>query len=233
MNTGLYRGVGAMDAAEKRLEAVTQNLANVRTPGFKRQAATHHAFRVGGPNSTEYGVSSTGRIDLSQGDLQRTGNELDLGFLGTGFFEVEGPNGELYTRNGSFHVDDAGVLLTGDNYPVAWKGLRGDIQPAGESVKIDPQGVVTQGANKVGELKLVDFNAPERLRLTNAGYFLADPALARTDAQGQVHQGSLEGSNASGVNELVNLITVQRSHEMAASVMKMIDQTYQRLSQQR
>ena len=233
MNTGLYRGVSAMDAAQARLEAVTQNLANVRTPGFKRQAPTHHAFRLGGAQSTEYGVGTSGRLDLSQGNLERTGKTLDLALMGNGFFEVEGPEGPLFTRNGSFHLNGDGVLLTGDEYPVAWNGIRGNIDPVGDPVVIDGRGVVQQGERRVGELKLTEFNAPDRLQLASGGYFQADPRLARNDATAVVHQGALEASNASGIDELVNLITVQRSHQMAANVLSLIDQTYQRLSQQR
>lgn len=229
MSTGLYSGVAAMRASQARLEAITSNLANVSTPAFKRRSSVTHAFVVGGNDGRHQDFATRTRIDFSQGPLERTGNPLDVALLGDGFFAVDGPAGEVYTRAGSFRLDAEGTLLTPEAFPVAWESGGGRLDPAGETVGIDEAGTVFQGQNEVGRLKIVAFEALDELRPGHAGYYEADADLRRTPADTTVHQYALEGANTSAVDELVNLISVQRSFESAANLLRTIDQSYRRL----
>jgi flagellar basal body rod protein FlgG len=233
MDIGLFRGVAAMGVAERRMEAITTNLANARTAGFKRHAGAHHGFQVGPADAREFGIESIERIDFSQGTLERTDEPLDLALEGEGFFAVSGPSGELYTRDGSFRMTQDGELVTAEGYPLAWASRRGAADPIGVELHVDARGVVRQGGTELGQLKLVGIDALDRVQLSRDGYFTADPAVQRRPALGEVHQGALESSNVSPIDELVHMITVQRSFESAANLLSKIDQSYQRLHQRR
>jgi flagellar basal-body rod protein FlgF len=233
MNVGLYRTTGAIESAERQLELVSTNLANVSTPGFKRHLGSVQSQLVGTAASGELGVTTRERIDFSQGVLERTGNPLDLALEGDGFLEVEGPNGPLYTRNGKLRLDPQGNLVTAEGYAVAWEGRGGVIDPAGDAPLVSTDGSVSQAGQLIGRLSRVSFPAQDQLGLTRDGYFVAAPELLRTASSALIHQGALEGSNANGVSELVSMVTVQRSHEMAANILRQVDQSYRRLHQGR
>jgi flagellar basal body rod protein FlgG len=230
MNVGLYQGVAAMVAGERRLDAVAHNLANVSTPAFKRLASATEASLVGRGERKTLSTSTVQRHDFSQGTLERTGSPFDLALYGEGFFAVEGPRGEEYTRDGSFRVDDKGVLQTIDGRMVAWNGARGRIDAVGEAVTIDTAGNVKQGGRPVGTLRLVAFDDPSKLALGRDGAWRAPAKLRSHPAHAEVHQGALEGSNVNAVDELVELVAVQRNFESAKGLLDMIDQSYRRLN---
>ncbi|MFT7678148.1 MAG: flagellar basal-body rod protein FlgF [Planctomycetota bacterium] len=233
MNLGLYRGVAALTVAEKSMDSISSNLAGMRTPGFKRRSSANHAFHVGRFGSNEMAVKAAEHNDFSQGDLSSDGNQLDLALKGDGFFEVEGPSGPLYTRDGEFRMERDGRLVTPEGHPVAWDRKASQLDPSGEVIGVDHFGVVSQGGRTVGTLKVVAFADQEALRHSQDGYFVADPRAERTASTAQVRQFSLEQSNVNPVEELVALITVQRTHERAAAIVSQIDQSYRRLTSSR
>lgn len=233
MDTGLYSGIEAMRAGERQLDAIAANLANLDSPAYKRQNTVTHAFDVGTGERRHRAIVTQTSTDFSQGELSRSGNPLDLALEGDGFFVVETPSGEAYTRNGSFNLDAQGVLRTADGHPAAWEGARGRVESIGEAVTIDGTGVVRQGANQVGKLRLVDFTDKQALTIDKEGYYHAPRGLAPTTPTAIVHQGALEKSNSSSIDELVAMIRVQRGFESAASLVRSIDQSYRRLNAQR
>ncbi len=233
MDTGLYMGVAAMRAQEKRVEAIAANLANINTTAYKRQSTATHSFDVSNVPHSLRSVATESTTDFTQGVLEQRSDPFSLALDGEGFFAVETESGEAYTRNGEFHLDEQGELKTREGLPLAWEGQRGRVQPTGDAVTIDGVGQVRQGGNPIGQLKLVDFVNKQRLKLDSAGYFHAPQGLATQPAAGLVHQGALERSNAESVDELVGLIKAQRGFETAANVMRTLDQSYRRLTQQR
>jgi flagellar basal body rod protein FlgG len=230
MNHGLYQGAAAMRASDKRLEVIAHNLANVDTHAYKRQGTAAHSFQVKTVDGPKQGLRTELSSDWSQGNLDRTGNPYDLALFGGGFFAVDGPRGEVYTRAGSFQVDPEGVLVSADGHPLAWEKKYGVIDPAGVPVVIGTDGVVAQGQREVGRLRIVDFADRNRLAQNAEGYYEAPPGARRRAHTAEVHQGALERSNAVGLEEVVALVTVQRAFEAAANVMSMIDDSYQRLT---
>lgn len=230
MNRGLYYGVETMRAAERRLEVITTNLANISVAGYKRRGASTTSFDATLRGRLERQVDTRTKVDFSQGPLEATGGEYDLALSGRGFFALETPAGEAYTRGGRFRVDEAGVLQAHDGNPVAWDGARGTIDPRAGAVLIDPEGQVWQDGSQLGRLRLVDFADPARLEPDGSGYLHAQPGLAEAPHQAEVRQGHIEGANVSAVEEMVALISTQRSYEASARLMSMIEQTYQRLT---
>lgn len=230
MNVGLYRSAVAMAAQQRDLDAVAANLANLGTVGFKRGVTAAHELEVQRQHGPVRGLSTFSQVDFAQGNLQRTGRQHDLAIFGEGFFAVEGPEGEAYTRDGTFHTTESGVLVTEDGFPVAWETRSGVIDPVGVPLKIDEQGNVRQGLFDLGRLRVVDFEDKQRLTKDAWGFWKAPPDLKEIPAAGRVEQYALEESNASGVEEMVVMINIQRSFEVTARVFEAIDKTYERLT---
>ncbi len=228
---GLSHAATAMLAHEKRLESITSNLANANTPGFKRRLAASHGTFMGKLDAAHIGLQMSERNDFSQGALQESGNAMDLAIQGDGFFTIESPEGEVYTRDGSFRMTGEGVVVTSEGYPLVWEGVQANIQPTGEAIVVDKTGNVTQANRQLGRLQLVEFSDTEKLGHTKEGYWIAPPDAKREAATGQIIQGAVEGSNVNAVNELVAMISAQRKFEQASQIITQIDQSYRRLNQ--
>lgn len=219
-----------MAAEQRRLDSISANLANVGTVGFKRGVTASHEVEVERPRGRVRGVTTLARVDFAQGNLQRTGREQDLALFGEGFFAVDSPDGEVYTRDGSFHMSEAGVLVTEHGFPVAWEELQGAIDPVGLPLVIDEAGNARQGNQNIGRLRVVAFDDARVLSKDRLGFWTAPRTVQPTVSDARVHQYSLEESNANGMEEMVEMIGVQRSFETVARVFEAIDQTYERLT---
>jgi flagellar basal-body rod protein FlgF len=230
MDTGLYAGVAAMRSNEKRLDTIATNLANLSAHGYKRQASVTRAFSVGSGDRKHVEIATQQSTDWTQGEVERTENPLDIALDGTGFFTVDTPSGRAYTRDGRFHLDSKGALLTADGLPVAWEGSPGRVQPTGEPVTVDGSGGVRQGAASIGRLRVVDFADPQRLDEDARGYWRAPRGLAERPSNAVVRQGSVERSNVNSMDELVAMVIAQRRFENSTTIMRSIDQTYKRLN---
>ncbi len=220
-----------MRSAERRLESVTLNLSHAATPGYRAQTSTTQSFSLGahGHEGLHTGLSTR----HTQGDLAPSGDPLHLALEGPGFFVVEGPQGELLTRRGDFSLDAAGVLVNYQGLPVAFEGRTARIDPLGESIAIDGAGTVRQGTREVGRLRLVDFEDPAALERISGEFFSATPQARERAAGARVHQGSLEASNSAAVDQLIELVGVQRSFESASRLMGLIEQSYKSLIERR
>jgi len=230
VNVGLYRSAVAMSAQQRRLDSISANLANVGTVGFKRGVTASHEVEVDRPRGKVRGVTTLARVDFAQGNLQRTGRDHDLALYGDGFFAIDGPDGEVYTRDGTLHMTEAGVLVTEEGFPVAWEDLQGAIDPVGMPLVIDEAGNVRQGNQNIGRLRVVAFDDPSVLSKDRLGFWSAPRSVQPGPSDARVHQYSLEDSNANGMEEMVEMIGVQRSFEVVARVFEAIDDTYERLT---
>ena len=233
MNEGLLQGVNTMRSAEKRLEIIASNLSNVDSNGFKRSGAVSREFERVLAGRSERGIETRAQYNFAQGPMKETGGEYDLALAGEGFFVVDGPDGELLTRDGRFFVDDRGVLQTFDGYPVAWEGARGTIDPVGGSLTVDAEGYVRQGQSQVGRIRVVDYEDKSQLAVDSRGFFVAPLSAVPQPAAADVRHGYLERSNVSAIDEMVALISVQRQFEAGAKLLSAIDQTYRRLTSPR
>jgi flagellar basal body rod protein FlgG len=230
MSQGLYEGVAAMHSAERRMEAIASNLANMGVHGFKRRSQATNAFDVVLRGQLQRQVGTRTVVDHGQGTLVQSDGQFDLALAGAGFFAVETEGGEAYTRNGQFRVDDSGVLQTLEGYPVAWQGARGTIDPTGLPVLVDPEGRVMQGEAALGQLRIVDFEDTGALTQDRRGYYHAQARAQEAPHRASVRQGLLEAANVHAVDEMVAMIAAQRAFESATRLMQMIDQTYRRLN---
>jgi flagellar basal-body rod protein FlgF/flagellar basal-body rod protein FlgG len=217
MDSGFYAACTALLARNQALDSVANNLANISTPGYRGQ---HNVFRSllaissALPHSplnqavNNYSVLGDTELDQSQGNLEHTGNDLDLAIQGPGFFTVKAASGEVFTRDGNFHVSPQGQLVTtaGD----AVMGENGPIQIVGAPVSISPDGTLSVNGAVAGKLKMVDFPPATQLEALGQTYYTAPDGSAKPAAHASIQQGSLESSNVNPVASAVELVTVQR-----------------------
>jgi flagellar basal body rod protein FlgG len=230
MSVGLHKSAIALVGLERELEGISSNLANLGTVAYKRDRSAFHEFSVPRRTGDVRGVAVRSQVDFSQGDLERTGRDLDLALLGEGFFSVEGPAGEVYTRVGDFRLSPEGVLVTQDGLPLNWHRKPVAIDVAGGPLAVDSDGTVRQGSNELGRLRIVDFADRQRLTRDAQGNWVAPADLRRTTPTAAVHQYALEGSNGNGIEEMVAMIAVQRAFESVGRVVASIEESYRRLT---
>ncbi len=259
MNPALWVAKSGLDAQQTRLNVVSNNLANVSTTGFKRSRAIfedllyQNVRQVGAQTSQDTmlpsglslgtGVRTVATEKLhTQGNIVQTENALDVAIQGRGFFQIKRPDGQIsYSRDGSFHLDSQGQLVTSNGY-LLQPGIA--IPENALSVTIGVDGVVSvlmpgnAQPNQVGALQLTDFINPAGLEPVGENLFLETAASgapqAGTPGQqglGTVLQGSVESSNVNAVEELVNLIETQRAYEMNSKAISTTDQMLQYVTQ--
>ncbi|HVN29565.1 MAG TPA: flagellar basal-body rod protein FlgG [Candidatus Binataceae bacterium] len=241
-----------MQAQETQIQVIANNLANASTPGFKvsvarfqdllyvneRQAGTQSSQTSFVPTGESIGLGSkTAAVDqvFTEGELQNTGNPLDVAVQGNGFFQVSMPDGSIaYTRDGSFRTDQNGRVVTLDGYAVL-PGI--NIPQNAQNITIGPDGTVSvQVGNQVqptqvGQFQLMNFLNPAGLQPTGQNLYKQTQAsgspqsgIAGQNGFGSVAQGFLEMPNESTVQELVGLISAQRAYEASSKAVQVADQ---------
>jgi len=210
-----------------RLDCITNNIANVNTSGFKAERAfflekdPDDLYNAGRPLE-----SAIRTINYSQGVIQKTGNTLDLAIDGKGFFVVKTEKGEAYTQDGKFTLDaDKNLVTEMGDYVL---GTSGKITISGDNVEIEitGSGAVNVDDSEVGMLKIVDFGKPDRLVKQGNGLF-RNPDDAAKLQMGKTHEilsGYLELSNVKAVEEMVDMINVNRSFELYQKVMQTLQE---------
>ncbi len=239
MLRSLYTMGTAMIAQSRRMDVVTNNMTNFETAGYKADTLVTRSFRdmlisrLNDPSITQYeyaGRHNTGiHIDqvytaFTQGALETTGVSTDMALTADGFFVIETPDGERYTRAGNFSVDAAGYLVTPKGgYVQDTDGNR--LYVGGTEFDVSAEGIVSVGGAPAGQLRTVTF--PDNAGLRKEGdnlYSNFDPeGNAPTDTPVEIKQGFLEGSNVDAAREMVNMMEVYRSYELNQRVLRMID----------
>ncbi|ADG83714.1 flagellar basal-body rod protein FlgF [Thermincola potens] len=239
MIRGLYTSAAGMLAESARNDVAANNLANVNTTGYKKDAAVFKSFpemliqRMEKPDNPaqlkpeKVGWLGTGVIVdevitiHTQGQLKETTNPLDMAISGDGYFVIQTPAGERYTRNGAFTLDSEGYLVTSEgNYVL---GQRGRIRIGNNDIVVDKQGNISANGQVIDTLRIVSFNDPNRLVKQGDSLFAGGQPVAGFN--GQIMQKALETSNVNPVQEMVDLITIMRAYEANQKMIQAHDQT--------
>jgi len=259
MIRSLWIAKTGLDAQQTHLDVIAGNLANVSTNGFKRSRAVfedllYQTVRQSGAQSSQQTQLPTGlsigtgvrpvateRVH-TQGNLQQTGNSLDLAINGQGFFQILMPDGTTaYTRDGGMHMDHQGQLVTASGYT---------LQPAitvpanAQSITIGRDGTVsvtqpgTAATTQIGTLQIANFINPaglesrgENLYAETASSGAPTTSAPGVNGVGTLNQGFVETSNVNVVEEMVNMIQAQRAYEINSKAVQASDQMLQRLAQ--
>ncbi len=250
-----------MNAMQQEIDNISNNLANVQTTGFKKargefedllyQQLSQAGFSVSEQNESELptGIQiglgtrmvSTTKMH-SQGSLKQTGRDLDAAIEGDGFFRVQLPNGRTgYTRDGSFHRDSEGNIVTSDGYiiqndiNIPENVTQVQISEDGRVEGFDPQN--PQQVEELGQIETARFANPEGLKAIGNNLFVptnasGDPieGVPGQDGRGALRQGFLEESNVQAVKELTEMIETQRAFELNSNSIDAADQMLQRVN---
>ncbi len=259
MLRGIYTGASGMIAMQHRMDAVANNLANVDSTGYKKDTAIFKAFpemllrRANDEGVYTFPMGSVdtmpivGRLgtgvelnevytSFEQGSMKPTENDFDMALDGKGFFSVSTENGERYTRNGAFYLNNEGYLVNkmgdyvlGEKGPVVlqkynfmidqdgviWR----DGSKAGDAARlVSPYEVQWENMERVDRLKIVDFADTRYIRKQGDSYWLDTPesgpaVIAPDSARPKVRTGYLEASNVNAVREMVDMIEVNRAYD--------------------
>ena len=259
MHSAVWVSKTGLAAQETKMTAISNNLANVNTVGFKRDRVVFEDLfysiqrqpgaQVDQVNELPTGVQLGSGVRVvgtqkvfTQGSTQTTTQELDLAVMGKGFFQIENSDGQImYTRNGQFHINSEGLMVNSQGLP-----LEPQIQIPDNAVSfsVGTDGTVTATSagdptpQQLGQITLANFINPAGLEAVGGNLFReteasgpADELVAGEDGAGSIKQGALEGSNVQVVEEMVDMITTQRAYEMNAKVVSAADDMLKFVSQ--
>lgn len=235
MFQGYYDLASNMITQNRNMNIISNNISNVSTPGYKEDRLMESTFREEMIyRYDQYGKTQVGTVsrmniadervtDYTEGGIRETGAPMDVGLTGRGFFEIQTDNGNVYTRNGSFNLDDNGYLILPGFGRVL--GTNGPIRLTTDKIEIDKQGnIMNEGGTQVfGTLRVVDFADYGQLTKVTGGVF-------RANAQPQAAQGVtitqryLEDSNVNMAEEMTRMMSGQRVLQSSAQLLKMYDQ---------
>jgi flagellar basal-body rod protein FlgG len=234
MDRSLYVVASAMAAELARQQRIGNDLANTTTPGYKSEETTQRSFddmllfsRMSGQEvgPTSLGVYNTApTLDLSQGPLEPTGEDLDLAIDGDGWFSVKTDKGTFFTRNGQFRTRPDGTMTTADGNDVL--GTDGNpitVKPLAK-IGIAADGTVSSDGKQVGKLAVVSLSNPGRGQDGLYTGTVSGPASATS----QVRQGFLEGAKLDAATTMIDMIVSLRAFEAGQRVIKAADETLQR-----
>ncbi|WP_028292580.1 flagellar basal-body rod protein FlgG [Oceanobacter kriegii] len=259
MMNALWISKTGLEAQDLALTTVSNNLANVATTGFKKDRPVfedllYQIDRQPGANSSAdsrlpsglqlgTGVRTAGTQKVfTTGSLELTDQTLDVAINGRGFFQIAMPDGNIaYTRDGTFHLNDEGVMVNVNGYPLEPQIT---IPDQANEVMISRDGIVQASIQgdptpiDLGQIETIDFINPAGLLATGGNLFLETASsgapvagIPSEDGFGTLEQGALENSNVEVVEELVKMITVQRAYEMNSKVVSAADEMLQFLNQ--
>lgn len=238
MFKGFYNLTSGMVSHSRRLDVVANNMTNVSTPGYKAELYTDSTFRdvmisrIGnldkrapaelGTNMSYILAPSQFYTDYTDGTYEETGLPLDFAIQGEGFFGIQQEDGVVYTRNGSFTLDEQGYLCFSGFGRVL--GSNGDpIQFPTDNITVDTAGnITTEDGGYVGQIGVFAFEDNGALERNDYGFFTGEGAQPNTDVT--IYNKMVERSNVELVREMVAMMTTQRALQSAAQMSKIYDQ---------
>jgi flagellar basal-body rod protein FlgF len=231
MENGLLIGLSRQMSLRRELDVVSNNIANINTTGFKAGTAVfeeyvmprarHNDFAHARDRKLSYVHDRSTWHDLSQGPIRQTGNPLDVAIDGEAFFVVRTPQGDRYTRNGSFQINPTGQLTTTEGHPVLGDNGPIQFQIDDRDVTISREGLISVPEGVRGKLQLVTFANRHRLEKDGSSTFKAPEDMAPVPVQNpHVIQNALEQSNVKAVVEMTRMIEVSRAYNKVASLMQ-------------
>lgn len=217
MENSIYIGLSRQMALSRDMEIISNNIANLSTPGYRGQNLVFEEY-LSDPKGTDDPLSfvnDRGQYEITTpGSVRSTSNPLDVALNGPGFMGVLTEEGEtVYTRAGDFTMDANGNLLTSAGYSVAGNGGGGITIPANSTeIKIDENGYISNQDGQVGQIMMVEFEDLQELQpLGNNTY--ATNAAPMDPQNTSMKQGYLEGSNVQPVLEMSRMIEVSRTFQ--------------------
>lgn len=237
MVRGIAASGGGMVAQSQKIDVLANNIANIDTPGYKKDNVSVESFqdqllynlntgaRVG---ATVYGAQTVGTAaDFSEGDLSETGLSTDFAVLSGGFFAVQGGAGTEYTRNGSFTVDDGGYLALSTGQRLLGQDGR-PLRVGGTDFIVAQDGTVTNAGGTVGKIALYTAAGGAPTKNADGLFTLQNPV----QTAGTLRQGWLEGSNVDVTDQMTGLMSASRAFQSCQQAFEVSNESEQLLVNQ-
>lgn len=233
MDRLIYTAMTGASHILQQQAAVSENLANNHTPGFRAAINTFRAVPLVGEGlpTRAFVVDSTAGADFTPGSMQPTGRDLDVAVDGKGWIAVQGADGkEAYTRNGSFQVTTNGILQTrsglnvmGDSGPITLPPNTEITIAKDGTISSVPTGTKPAGAVTIGRIKLTNPPEDQMVRSEDGLFRTRDGSAADADSTVTVVVGNLESSNVNVVESMVNMITLARQFDTQMKMLQAAD----------
>jgi len=234
MIQGIYQGAASMDALERWQSTIADNLASGSVAGYKKDDTSFDGAPMGltkltpgdfGAFSVAQGPQEKHSLNTTQGTVQQTGKDTDLAVEGSGFFQVQAPGGTKgYTRDGEFHFDGSGTLVTSSGMQVMGDGGSPiSVDPTQGPVTVNHAGQLSQAGNIIGKIPLYDASASQLQRGGNGLLVSKDGSTPKTVDNPQMLQGYIEQSNVQPLQEMVNMINVSRAYDISQKLVTSLD----------
>jgi flagellar basal-body rod protein FlgF len=223
MYRGIYIALSGAILKEAQMEAITRNLSNSNTAGYKREGLSFRDYIVSEERGRIMSDTAVKRTDFSEGQMVRTGNALDIMINGKGFIALAG---NRYTKRGDLRRDREGYITTANGIRVL--GKNGPIRLPEGKIEIDRSGNISVNGNPVDTFKIVEFTKREAMvRMGDSIFYTEERGK---DVKDEVLQGYIEGSNVNIVEEMVKMITALREFESYQKVIHAFDEATSKLS---
>lgn len=209
----------AMLQDQVKLQSISHNIANLQTPGYKRQLIEHTEFDEQlNANFNTVSEQAERPIQMQQGTFTQSKNPTDLAISGEGYFEVETDEGLFYTRRGDFHVDNEGALSTPDGAKL--HGQNGIVRVEDNAFTIDASGAVYLNEQLTDRIKVMQFSNKSTLISRGNGLYQSDASPQEPTSTARILQGYIEQSNVKSMDEMMDLIQTTRHFEATQRVMQ-------------
>lgn len=218
-------GLSRQIALQRQMDVVANNIANLNTSGFKAEQILFEEYKMPVARHNDFQprdqvlsyVDDWATVhDMTEGAAVQTGNQLDVALTGPGFFAVQTPAGERWTRSGAFQISATGQLVDLSGNPVLGTGGPIQFSPEETDITIGTDGTISTSAGAKGRLRLVEFENPQALTREGANLFAG--GTPQPAAKTRAMQGFVERSNVSGVAEMAEMIRVTRVYESMANL---------------
>lgn len=212
----------AMEVDQLKLQSISQNVANMNTPGFKKQLVEYSGFDEQLQAQMNNVVQQLQRSQIkTQGTFNQTHNPNDMALAGEGYFQVQSDQGIFYTRRGDFQVNNRGELATATGEAILGKG--GVIKVDNNAFTVDAQGALFIDHHKTDQFNIVAFNETNQLRYVGNGLYQSDEAPNPTNSNTRILQGFIEQSNVKSIDEMMDMVKNSRHFEANQRVMRTAD----------
>jgi flagellar basal-body rod protein FlgF len=231
MDAAIYKALSGAIVQMRRLEIAAQDLGNINTAGYKGQRLSFSEVLANAAPASErpggWVAISGAKTNTSGGEIYNTGNPFNLAIGGDGYFVVQTPRGERYTRNGSLTLRSDGTLVTTAGDPVLSES--GPLQTSGNKFTVSPDGMVSGDQGEIGKLRIVHFINNQQVLREGGSLFQTLRPNVQDATDYQIVQGGLEQSNVSPIDSMVLMITNQRHFDAYERAIRMMDGTTEKM----
>lgn len=219
---------------QKEMDAIANNVANANTTAYKADRVTFNSYLsqprgTGAMNAMIFPKMASPYRETKEGTIGTTGNSLDVAIRGEGYFVVDTPQGQRFTRDGHFGIDISGRLVSAGGLPILDEGSRPITVPQGAgAITIGEDGSISVGEQRLGKIRLVQFDDPQALKRVGAGLYTAENAVPKAAQNVEIAQYSLEGANIEPILEMTRMMEVARSYQGAQKILDSEDDRMRR-----